>query len=52
MCMFIVMKNVNLTQHYSLFEQKKIFISKSKVSPLTEFSSAGDKADFDDKIFY
>ena len=41
------MKNENLTHHSSLFIQKHIFIGKSKFCKLTEFSSAGDKIDFD-----
>ena len=47
MCMFLEMRKVNLTQHSSLFKQKNVFIGKSEVCPVTEFSGAEDKIDFD-----
>ena len=45
-CMFTNMKNVNLTNHFS-FQAKNIFIGKSKVCSMTEFSGAKDSSDFD-----
>ena len=34
------------------FTPKKVFIGKSKVCPMTEFSGAEDKEGFDGKLFY
>ena len=48
MCMFTNMKNVNLTNHFS-FPPKQMFIGKSKICPMTEFSGANDSSDFDGK---
>ena len=49
MCMFRNMRNVNLNNHSSLFTQKKIiFIGKSRVWQMTEFSGAAENnSDFD-----
>ena len=45
MCMFIDMRNINLTHHSSF--GKKFFIGQSKLCPMTEFSGATDEIDFD-----
>ena len=47
MCVLLNLRNINLTQHSSLFKQKKVFFGKSKVCPMTEFSADRDKIDFD-----
>ena len=47
MYMCINMKNVNLPNHFSLLNQKHIFIGKSKVCEMTEFSGANGSSDFD-----
>ena len=48
--MYINMKNVNLTNHSS-FKPKHIFIGKSKVCQMTEFSGANDSSSFDSFTF-
>ena len=47
MCKFINMKNVNLTNHFSVFKQK-IFVSLiQNFLNLKKFSEAKDKEEFD-----
>ena len=38
-------------QPFLSFQPKHIFIGKSKICPLTEFSGANDKSDFDGNTF-
>ena len=40
-------ENCKFDQPFLSFEPKHIFIGKSKVCPMTKFSGAGDKIDFD-----
>ena len=41
------MKSTNLNHHSSLLKHKSIFIGKSKICEMTEFSRANDISDFD-----
>ena len=46
--MFLNMKNINLTHQSPLFKQN-IFLL---LNPMTEFSGAGDKTDFDGNTLF
>ena len=39
-------------QPFFSFQAKNVFIGKSKVCPVTEFSDAGDKTDFDGNTLF